>query len=569
MNFLQKINGRLLLPPMYGWVLFLFILLWIPNFTAVLLLSDLQGSIGMKVAYLGFSLIVWLLPALFLRLRVYFGVMSVFLLLAPIEISHIILNKMPVTEGFLSAILHTNAAEAWELLGAMKAAGALILLLWFVYFFILLRKIKNTYLFTRSVRIWILFLFLAGNLLLLGAMFFLAYKNKAPVPVAYATHNFAKKYRKIYPCDLLTVAYRTYEKEKEGDRLSEDLAHFSFHASRKETVAEKEIYVVIIGESARYGNLSLNGYMRPTTPELEKIEGLLSYSDVFASANLTEIALPLLLTRATALDPATGYQEKTFIDAFAECGFHTAWIGSQSSQYTVVKRVAKEVDFHYFSTTDFDASTNYDEKLLPYIDKVLEQDQKKQLIVIQTLGSHFRYNFRYPESYAYFTPSLEGTVGYSVLSPANKEVLVNTYDNTIRYTDYIISSIIHRVKKQEAVSSVFYISDHAENLFDDENNLILHGGGEFSTYETHIPLLLWTSEKYEKQFPEKREFLSKHRDKKISTVNVFHSILDIANISYPGESLDKSIASSSFSEDSIRYVLMPDKSVIQLKKERR
>lgn len=565
MNKLKEIIAHIFQPNNYGWVLFLFLLLAIPNITGLFLLSDLEGRPVMKVAYMGFALILWILPAFFLKLRVYFLVMSVFLLLSPIEIAHIVLNGMPVSEGFISAIIHTDFAEAWGVISSLKAVALLFIGVVVVYYYILFKKIENRHLFTRFAAIGLFTLCLIGNLALYGAMLHIAFQMDSPLPWKYATEHFAKKYRKIYPYDLITVSIRSYSVQQEAKQLQKELASFSFEANRP-SVGEREIYVVVIGESARYSNFSINGYPRQTTPLLEKVEGLLSYSDVMATANLTENVLPLLFTRATPLDPSVGYKEKSFVDAFAECGFHTAWIATQSSQYRFIQRIAEEADYVYFSTTEFDASTNYDEYLLPHLDKVLSEKNEKQLIVLHTLGSHFRYNFRYPKDYTFFTPALEGTSGTSVLTPSNKEILVNSYDNTIRYTDFILSSVIGRLKKENAITTFFYISDHAENLFDDENNLILHGGGQFSEYEAHVPILLWTSELYNLKFPDKRKELNEHINKKLSSDNLFHTILDIASIRYPGEQLEKSFASSMFKEDSVRYILMPDYQAISIKK---
>jgi len=561
MKKLKEIKDRIFISNNYTWITLLFLLLAIPNITGLFLLSDLNDRITMKIAYVGFALILWITPAFFLKLRTYFLVMSVFLLLSPIEIAHIILNGMPVTEGFISAIIHTNFSEAWELINTLKVIALLYILTVTGYYYITFKKIENRYLFTRTAAIGLFSLCLIGNLVLYGAMLRIAFQMDAPLPWNYATEHFAKKYRKIYPYDLITVSYRTYAVQQEMRQLQKELADFSFDATRP-LIEGREIYVVVIGESARFSNFAINGYSYPTTPLLEKVEGLLSYSDVTATANLTEIALPLLLTRATPLNPSIGYKEKSIVDAFAECGFKTAWLATQSSQYRFVKRIAEEASYSYFSTTDFDASTNYDEHLLPHLEKILSEKNEKQLIVLHTLGSHFRYNFRYPEKFSFFTPALEGTSGTSVLTPSNKEILVNSYDNTIRYTDWMLSSVIERLKKENAISTFFYISDHAENLYDDGNNLILHGGGQFSKYEIHIPILLWTSEKYNMLFPEKRKELNEHTNKKISSDNFFHTLLDIAAIRYPQENTEKSFASPQFKEDSIRHVLMPDNHIV-------
>ena len=319
----------------------------------------------------------------------------------------------------------------------------------------------------------------------------------------------------------------------------------------------------MIGESSRYGNYSLNGYNRPTSPLLDKQENLVSYSKVLTTSNLTNIAIQQILTRATPDNPDIAYKEKALPDAFIECGFSTAWLASQSSSDRFVKRITADMDYTFFSTTDFDSADNYDGKLLPHLDSVLSLDKQKQLIVIHTLGSHFRYNARYPESFCRFTPSLHDNTGYDVVSPSNKEILVNSYDNSICYTDYVLNEIIRKVNDEKAVSAVVYLSDHAENLYDDERNLAVHGNTEPSIYELHIPLFIWTSAAYRDARPEKAEAIEDHKEKKVSTSNLFHSFLDIAGLSYPEEDKGESVASPEFREDSVWYILTPDKRLIK------
>lgn len=568
MNKIKEILQKIFLPNSYGWVLLLFTIILLPNIAGICLLSDLASSLTMKLAYAAFSLLILILPALFLRLRYYFLLEGLFVLLAPLEIAHMVLNKMPLTEGFITAIFNTNVGEASEMLLSLKGICIVTGLLWICYFFITFTKIRNNYLFAAPVNKAVIALFILFNLLLYGSMLRMAFQSTTVDKFDYANAHFIKKYKKIYPCDLLFVSYSAYTNKQAEKKMQEQLKSFSFNASRKD-MPQREIYVVVIGESARYGNFSINGYNRPTSPLLEKTQGLLSYNDVYATANLTETVLPLLLTRATPLDPERGYKEKAFTDAFAECGFSTAWIANQSSQNPFIARIADDCDFSYFSTTDFDASINYDGNLLPYVDSVMKQNNPSQLIVLHTLGSHFRYNFRYPESFRHFTPAMEGTMSYSVLSPSNKDLLVNTYDNSVRYTDYILSQIIDKVEQQHAVSAVVYISDHAENLYDDQQQIVFHGGDRYSKFEIHVPMFVWTSPEYQTQYPQKQEALRNHTDKALSSGNLFHTLLDLADIHYPEEKPTASFASPLFREDSIRYLLMPDKRVIHFLKENR
>lgn len=548
----------------YGWMTLLFFLLLLPNLAVMFRSSDLMGDIPKQAAYLFFSCLILIVPALLFKAKLYFSLSGLFLILSPIEIGHVLLNKMPISIGLMSAILNTNNQEAFELIYSLKGYVIFFLLILILYYWVLFTRIENKPIFTVKGKIVVFSLFTIFNIALWGMMWKMVdYTDGAIYRMRATNSSFLMKYKKIYPCDLIAATAEVFAMEREIDRMQEQLKDFSFRAEQQDTIPGKEIYVLVIGESGRYGNYSLNGYNRPTSPLLDKQENLVSYSKVLTTSNLTNIAIQQILTRATPDNPDIAYKEKALPDAFIECSFNTAWLASQSSSDRFVKRITADMDYTFFSTTDFDSADNYDEKLLPHLDSVLSRNKQKQLIVIHTLGSHFRYNARYPESFCRFTPSLHENTGYDVVSPSNKEVLVNSYDNSICYTDYVLNEIIRKVDDEKAVSAVVYLSDHAENLYDDERNLAVHGNTEPSIYELHIPLFIWTSAAYRNARPEKAEAIENHKEKKVSTSNLFHSFLDIAGISYPEENREQSFASPEFREDSVWYILTPDKRLIK------
>jgi len=103
-----------------------------------------------------------------------------------------------------------------------------------------------------------------------------------------------------------------------------------------------------------------------------------------------------------------------------------------------------------------------------------------------------------------------------------------------------------------------YVSDHGENMFDTAENISLHGGSEPTQYDIHVPFLVWSSDKYQKTYPQKWSNMEKNKDKKMSASVLFYSILDAAGITFPEQNQEKSIASEMFKEDSLRYMITPD-----------
>jgi glucan phosphoethanolaminetransferase (alkaline phosphatase superfamily) len=105
------------------------------------------------------------------------------------------------------------------------------------------------------------------------------------------------------------------------------------------------------------------------------------------------------------------------------------------------------------------------------------------------------------------------------------------------------------------VSALAYVADHGENLFDTPENMVLHGGSKFTEYDLHVPFFVWTSEKYNLQYPEKTENLSRNKDKRLTSDCIFYSILDMADVTFPEQNLSKSITSEKLKQDSVRYMI--------------
>jgi glucan phosphoethanolaminetransferase (alkaline phosphatase superfamily) len=311
----------------------------------------------------------------------------------------------------------------------------------------------------------------------------------------------------------------------------------------------------VIGETGRYSSYSLNGYERETSPLLSKTDNLISYTDFFSEANITSSSLSLILTRASERNYNLSFVEKSFVDAFKEAGFKTYWIANQSANNNFIRRISKDTDKAYFKEASFDETNNFDEQLWVFLDEVLAGNDEKVLVVFHTLGSHFRYNFRYPDTFEVFKPSLKGTFNYALITSKNKELFVNTYDNSILYTDFFLSHTIDKINRLKAISALVYVADHGENLFDTDENIVFHGGSKFTKYDFHVPFFVWTSEKYNLQYPEKVANLRQNKDKKLNTSHIFYSMLDMAHITFPEQILTKSIASVFLQEDSIRYIV--------------
>lgn len=330
-------------------------------------------------------------------------------------------------------------------------------------------------------------------------------------------------------------------------RLSEKSREFTFHARQTPATPAPQTIVVVIGESSRYDRWGINGYQRDTTPLLKLESNLVSFSDVTTAVAATRLSVPVIVSRKPAAQSLkAGFSEKSFISAFREAGFKTYWLSNQMSfgEFDTPTSVfAKEADVTQFlNLGGFTNASNYDQVLFEPMQNAMLDPAPKKLIVLHSLGNHWNYSHRHPKEYDKWQPSLFGVSNPAYTNLKNKQALNNSYDNSILYTDWFLSQLISRLKDSEQISSLLYVSDHGQTLYDGNCKLAFHGHN--TQYEFHIPVFMWFSDRYQTQHPDKISQLHQHKDAKLSTENIFHSLLDMADIRYPDEKLERSFLSS-------------------------
>lgn len=355
------------------------------------------------------------------------------------------------------------------------------------------------------------------------------------------------------------LAVRGHEFWKERKYLS-DLAHksslFKFGAQQANALDMPQIVVMAIGESSRYDRWSLNGYKRETNPLLKKEANLVSLSNVVTAVSATRLSVPILVSRKPARQSLqAGFSEKSFLTAFKEAGFKTYWLSNQMSfgQFdTPISVFAKEADVTQFlNLGGFTNNSSYDEILLAPLRAAIKDRSKKKLIVLHTLGNHWNYSHRYPSEYDKWQPSLFGIINPAYTDVAMKSQLNNSYDNSILYTDWFLSQVISELKTSEQVATMMYVSDHGQTLYDGSCKLAFHGHN--TQFEFHVPALIWYSSLYRATHPAKVNQLLKNRRAKLATENIFHSLLDMADIRYSTEQLEWSFLNRKFKHHK-RYV---------------
>ena len=387
----------------------------------------------------------------------------------------------------------------------------------------------------------------------------------------------------LYPVNICYNLYLAFERNAASENYREASRDFRFDARSEHSATAPEVYVMVVGETARAHNFSLYGYPRNTNPLLSKTPGIKAFPNVTTQSNTTHKSVPMLLSAASAEDFERLFHEKGILAAFKEAGFHTVFISNQLPNHSFIDFLGEQADEHYFlKKEDASQGNHYDEDLLQKLDEILpladasssahyHYRYRKLFVVLHSYGSHFNYQERYPRSFAYFKPDSR-----SEAKSENRRDLLNAYDNTIRYTDYILHGIIERLQKWEGVqaktdgvygqptSAMLYTSDHGENIFDDERSLFLHAAPKASDYELHVPFIIWTSDGFSKQYPDILKALGENRSKQVqSSLSAFHTMLGIGGIQTRYRLDEYSVASGKYHPTKLLYLDDHDEAIPQ------
>jgi len=307
---------------------------------------------------------------------------------------------------------------------------------------------------------------------------------------------------------------------------------FSFGASRSRVVEGEEIYVLVIGESARPDHMSLDGYERNLTPNLRKQENLVAFEDVISTGPHTAVAVPSMLSLGSVTDWASIESQRSIVSAFREAGFRTYWVSAQEvSQWGgITYQVAGEAARRRYFERSLDVALV--DELRRILDESLEP--RKIFVAVHTRGSHFEYKNRYPPEFRRY-PDAGGSA---------RDDLVNSYDNSILYTDWILSRIIDVVRARQGRAFVLYASDHGENLLDDGDQLLGHAIG--NSYDLPVASFLWYSDRMAAEEAGKIRAARSRTRVGISLANLSHSVLDLAGIEARGLDRSKSVFAGEF-----------------------
>lgn len=436
-------------------------------------------------------------------------------------------------------VFTTNPGEVAELLGNLLIAIFTVLILYLPLIvcgiIAVKKKIEATDNSLRKVRI-------AGTV-------FTAF-GFVSVILSYACVPGYKAERQLFPVNVIYNSAAAVNRTIFIAEYHTTSRNFTYYAYSTRDTLPREVYVMVIGETSRAGNWQLAGYDRHTNPMLSSRPGVIFFNHAVTESNTTHKSVPMIMSYLDADTFGDSiYSTKGIFTAFNEAGFSTAFISNQMRNRSFIEFFGNEADtVEYISDG---SGPQFDGELLPLLRQVItDHPNDKLMIVLHTYGSHFNYKERYPREDAFFLPD-----DHSEASVDNRDELINAYDNTIRYTDKFLDSVISTLDSLDCPTALLYLSDHGEDIFDDERHRFLHASPSPTFRQVHVPMMLWTSPAHRLLYPELSNLAALRANEQISsTTSAFPTMLSIAGVDSPYRQAVHDLTDSLFRATPRRYV---------------
>ncbi|ELO4881744.1 sulfatase-like hydrolase/transferase [Escherichia coli] len=367
-------------------------------------------------------------------------------------------------DGFAISVLQSDPDEVVKMLGMYIPYLCAFAFLSLLFLAVIIKY--DVSLPTKKVTGILLLIVISGSLFFACQFAYKDAKNKK----AFSPYILASRFATYTP--FFNLNYFALAAKEHQRLLSIANTVPYFQLSVRDTGIDT--YVLIVGESVRVDNMSLYGYTRSTTPQVEaQRKQIKLFNQAISGAPYTALSVPLSLTADSVLSHDIHNYPDNIINMANQAVFQTFWLSSQSAfrqNGTAVTSIAmRAMETVYVR--------GFDELLLPHLSQALQQNtQQKKLIVLHLNGSHEPACSAYPQSSAVFQPQDDQDA---------------CYDNSIHYTDSLLGLVFELLKDRRA--SVMYFADHGLERDPTKKNVYFHGGREASQQAYHVPMFIWYS----------------------------------------------------------------------------
>ncbi|WP_433847231.1 phosphoethanolamine transferase [Acinetobacter proteolyticus] len=365
------------------------------------------------------------------------------------------------------------------------------------------------------------------SLAMVGGLLFVFYVDFAAI---FREHRDLKGM--ISPQNMIASFVSYYKKKAPKENLP--LVTYGEDAQRNETNKNlPKLMVLVVGETARAENFSLNGYAKDTNPKLAK-QDILNFSQVSSCGTATAVSVPCMFSgmQREDYDERLASHREGLLDIAKRAGYQVTWIDNNSGCKGTCDRVEQFKIPEPIQQKWCNEGECLDDILVDslkaYLETIPKDDTRPRLVVLHQMGSHGpAYYKRVPPAYRVFKP----TCDTNAIQGCTQEALINSYDNTLLYTDYVLDSLINTLKNTtQYQTGLWYLSDHGEST--GESGMYLHGApyAIAPTQQTHVPMVMWFSNTWQQQATKQVKCLAQQAKNKLSQDNLFPTMLSLLDI---------------------------------------
>lgn len=397
-----------------------------------------------------------------------------------------------VDRSMIVNMLDTTASETFALLTPQLLFSLLITGVAMVLLAFCIRLKKGTTLW-QSLAYRLLSIAISAILILLVAMFF--YKDYASL-----FRNNKELIKGLSPSNSIAASFSWYKHQRLANLPLVKIGEDAHQDPQMLNEPKKHLTILVVGETSRAADFSLSGYNRLTNPRLAK-DDVTYFPNTISCGTSTAVSVPCMFSNMPRAhyDDALASHEEGLLDILQRAGIEVLWHENDGGCKGACDRVP-HLDVTSMNLPGMCTEGEcYDEVLFHGLEAYIEQLKGNGVIVLHTIGSHGpTYYHRYPPQFRQFVP----TCDTNEIQECSKTQLVNTYDNTLLYVDYIVDKAINLLKAHQDhfTTSLVYLSDHGESL--GENGEYLHGMPYAIAPEVqkHVPMLIWLSSDYRQRY---------------------------------------------------------------------
>ena len=452
-------------------------------------------------------------------------------------VMNVFVFSKPVSVDTIHAILQSYLSQIIEFWGAFLGLRAALVFALVAFFFLVVAHLMRRAELHRlkSISLCVIIILIA-------------------LPITQSTYYGSHAYR------LVNDSFNIYQKEiKQLQEISSKRKVSDIKADLKKEFLNNTT-VVIVGESVNKNHLSAYGYVRKTTPFLDKRldDGeVILFDNAYSNHTHSNPSVSYMLTAANQYSKKKWLDSPSVLNIASAANLTTTWLsnhrmaGGWSNHITTIAKEADRTETINYKIGVGNLSSNFDGKLIPMFFEAIE-DKPEQLVFLHFYNSHINYCNRYPNSLDDFdTNQSELNYGARYRNRSATAAWIDCYDKSVKYTDTLIEQVVQKLQAQSNPAVVLYLSDHSEEVFGAKG----HNSSVFTLAMSNIPLTVWANNAWKTQHANIWNALKDNSQKVFTNDRLFELVLGLSGLQSPLSEKENMLSSSSYQSPKVPFTL--------------